>query len=61
MTRSAFMALYDSRLSDSNRHLHDKLPIALFDGGDGSLKPDTTSEKPRSRRILYLKTLDTLA
>ena len=33
------LIMYGSGLSDSNRHLHENLPIALFGRGDGSIKP----------------------
>ena len=33
------MVLYGSGLSDSNRHLHENLPILLFGRGNGGVKP----------------------
>jgi hypothetical protein len=33
------LLMYGSGLSDSNRHTHENLPIALFGRGDGSLRP----------------------
>ena len=33
------MIVYGSSLSDSNRHLHDNLPVLLVGGGNGKLQP----------------------
>ena len=54
------MVLYGSGLSDSNRHLHENLPIALFGRGNGSLKPGRhlVFEKPTPMTNLYLTMLD---
>jgi hypothetical protein len=54
------MLLYGSGLSDSNRHLHDNLPIALFGRGNGSLKPGShiAYEQPTPMTNLYLTMLD---
>ncbi len=50
------MLLYGSGLSDSNRHLHENLPIALFGRGNGSMKPGThiVLDKPTPMTNLYL-------
>lgn len=54
------MVLYGSGLSDSNRHLHENLPILLFGRGDGSLKPGQhiVYDKPVPMTNLYLTMLD---
>jgi hypothetical protein len=54
------MVLYGSGLSDSNRHLHENLPILLFGRGDGSLKPGRhiVYDKPAPMTNLYLTMLD---
>jgi len=54
------MVLYGSGLSDSNRHLHENLPILLFGRGDGSLKPGRhiVYDKPTPMTNLYLTMLD---
>jgi hypothetical protein len=54
------MILYGSGLSDSNRHLHENLPILLFGRGDGSLKPGrhVVYDKPVPMTNLYLTMLD---
>jgi len=54
------MVLYGSGLSDSNRHLHENLPILLFGRGDGSLKPGRhiVYDKPVPMTNLYLTMLD---
>ena len=54
------MVLYGSGLSDSNRHLHENLPILLFGRGNGGLKPGThiVLDKPTPMTNLYLTMLD---
>ena len=54
------LIMYGSGLSDSNRHLHDNLPILLFGKGDGSIKPGrhVKYEKPTPMTNLYLTMLD---
>jgi len=54
------MIMYGSGLSDSNRHLHEDLPILLFGRGDGSLKPGRhiVYDKPVPMTNLYLTMLD---
>jgi len=54
------MVLYGSGLSDSNRHLHENLPILLFGRGDGSLKQGRhiRYEKETPLTNLYLTLLD---
>ena len=54
------MVLYGSGLSDSNRHLHENLPIALFGRGNGSLKPGRhlIFKEPTPMTNLYLTMLD---
>jgi hypothetical protein len=54
------MILYGSGLSDSNRHLHENLPILLFGRGDGSLKTGrhVVYDKPVPMTNLYLTMLD---
>ena len=54
------MIMYGSGLSDSNRHLHENLPILLFGRGDGSLKPGRhiVYENPVPMTNLYLTMLD---
>jgi len=54
------MVLYGSGLSDSNRHLHENLPILLFGRGDGSLKPGChiAFEQQTPMTNLYLTMLD---
>lgn len=41
------MIVYGGGISDSNRHLHENLPVLLFGRGDGSLKP--------GRHVIYEK------
>lgn len=55
------LLMYGSGLSDSNRHLHDKLPIALFGRGDGSMKPGRyiAYEKDTPMTNLYMTMLTT--
>ncbi len=36
------MVLYGSSISDSNRHLHDNLPLLLAGGAAGSIQGDVT-------------------
>jgi hypothetical protein len=54
------MIVFGSGLSDSNRHLHENLPILLFGRGDGSFKPGThiVYDKPTPMTNLYLTMLD---
>jgi Protein of unknown function (DUF1552) len=54
------MVLYGSGLSDSNRHLHENLPILLFGRGNGSLKPGRhiVLDAPTPMTNLYLTMLD---
>jgi hypothetical protein len=54
------MIVYGSGLSDSNRHLHENLPIALFGRGDGSIQPGRhiRYEKPTPMTNLYVTMLD---
>jgi hypothetical protein len=54
------MLLYGSGLSDSNRHLHENLPIALFGKGDGSIRSGrhVIFDKPTPMTNLYLTMLD---
>ena len=54
------MVLYGSGLSDSNRHLHENLPILLFGRGDGSVKPGRhlKYDEPTPMTNLYLSMLD---
>ena len=54
------MLLYGSGLSDSNRHLHENLPIALFGKGDGSIATGrhVVYDKPTPMTNLYLSMLD---
>ncbi len=54
------MVLYGSGLSDSNRHLHENLPILLFGRGNGGLKPGThvVLDTPTPMTNLYLTMLD---
>jgi hypothetical protein len=53
------LLMYGSGLSDSNRHLHENLPIALFGCGGGSVKPGRfiAYEKPTPMTNLYLTML----
>ena len=53
--------LYGSGLSDSNRHIHENLPIAVFGRGDGSIKPGRfiAYEKPTPMTNLYMTMLTT--
>ena len=44
------MIVYGSSLSDSNRHLHDNLPVLLMGGGNGKLRPAGTCAIPSPRR-----------
>ena len=55
------LLMYGSGLSDSNRHLHDNLPIALFGRGGGSIKPGrfVHYEKPAPMTNLYMTMLTT--
>jgi Protein of unknown function (DUF1552) len=54
------MILYGGALSDSNRHIHENLPILLFGRGDGSLKPGrhVVYQQPTPMTNLYLTMLD---
>ena len=54
------MIVFGSGLSDSNRHLHENLPILLFGRGDGSFKPGThiVYDQPTPMTNLYLTMLD---
>ncbi|MEO7190849.1 MAG: DUF1552 domain-containing protein [Vicinamibacterales bacterium] len=54
------MVLYGSGLSDSNRHLHENLPIVLFGSGNGSLKTGRhlMLDQPTPMTNLYLTMLD---
>ena len=54
------MVMYGSGLSDSNRHIHENLPILLFGRGDGSLKPGRHIMYQQGTPItnLYLTMLD---
>lgn len=53
------LLMYGSGLSDSNRHVHENLPIALFGRGDGSIKPGRfiAYEKPTPMTNLYMTML----
>ena len=55
------MLLYGSGLSDSNRHIHENLPIAVFGRGDGSIKPGRflAYDKPTPMTNLYMTMLTT--
>src|SRR6185503_6320729 len=55
------LLMYGSGLSDSNRHLHENLPIALFGRGDGRIKPGRfiAYEKPTPMTNLYMTMLTT--
>jgi len=55
------LLMYGSGLSDSNRHLHENLPIALFGRGDGNIKPGRfiPYEKPTPMTNLYMTMLTT--
>jgi hypothetical protein len=55
------LLLYGSGLSDSNRHIHEDLPIAVFGHGDGSVKPGRfiAYEKPTPMTNLYMTMLTT--
>jgi hypothetical protein len=55
------LLMYGSGLSDSNRHVHENLPIALFGRGDGSIKPGrfVAYEKPTPMTNLYMTMLTT--
>ena len=55
------LLLYGSGLSDSNRHTHENLPIAVFGRGDGSIKPGRfiPYEKPTPMTNLYMTMLTT--
>jgi hypothetical protein len=54
------MVLYGSGLSDSNRHLHENLPILLFGRGNGGIKPGThiVLDTATPMTNLYLTMLD---
>ncbi len=55
------MIVYGSSLSDSNRHLHDNLPVLLMGGGNGKLRvprPRRRYPKPTPMTNLYLTLLD---
>ena len=54
------MVLYGSGLSDSNRHIHENLPILVLGRGDGSLKPGRhiKYEKETPLTNLFLTLLD---
>jgi len=54
------MIVYGSSLSDSNRHLHDNLPVLLMGGGNGKLNPGrhVRYPKPTPMTNLYLTLLD---
>jgi len=54
------MIVYGSSLSDSNRHLHEDLPILLAGRGDGSIKPGRRVIYPQGTPMtnLYLGMLD---
>ena len=54
------MVLYGSGLSDSNRHLHENLPILLFGRGNGSIRSGrhVVFEEPTPMTNLYLTMLD---
>jgi hypothetical protein len=53
------LLMYGSGLSDSNRHIHENLPIAVFGRGDGSVKPGRfiAYEKPTPMTNLYMTML----
>ena len=55
------LLLYGSGLSDSNRHIHENLPVAVFGRGDGSVKPGRfiAYEKPTPMTNLYMTMLTT--
>jgi Protein of unknown function (DUF1552) len=54
------MVLYGGGISDSNRHIHENLPVLLFGRGDGSLKPGrhVIYEKDVPVTNLYLTLMD---
>ncbi|MES1254923.1 MAG: DUF1552 domain-containing protein, partial [Acidobacteriota bacterium] len=54
------LVLYGSGLSDSNKHLHENLPIAVFGRGNGSLKTGRHVVLPEATPMtnLYLTMLD---
>ncbi len=54
------MIVYGSSLSDSNRHLHDNLPVLLTGGGSGKLRPGRhlVYPKPTPMTNLYMTMLD---
>jgi hypothetical protein len=54
------LVLYGSGLSDSNRHLHENLPILLFGRGNGSVTSGRhiVYDKPTPMTNLYLTMLD---
>jgi len=53
------LIMYGSALSDSNRHIHENLPIALFGRGDGTIKPGRfiSYEKETPMTNLYMTML----
>jgi Protein of unknown function (DUF1552) len=55
------LLMYGSGLSDSNRHIHENLPIAVFGRGDGSVKSGRfiSYEKPTPMTNLYMTMLTT--
>jgi hypothetical protein len=55
------LIMYGSALSDSNRHLHENLPVALFGRGDGNIKPGRfiAYEKETPMTNLYMTMLTT--
>ena len=54
------LVLYGSGLSDSNRHLHENLPILLFGRGNGSVTSGRhiVFDQPTPMTNLYLTMLD---
>ena len=56
------MIVHGSSLSDSNRHLHDNLPVLLIGGGSGKLRPGKHLRypKPTPMTNLYMTMLDML-
>ena len=54
------MIVYGGGISDSNKHLHENLPIALFGRGAGGLKPGRhiVYQEPVPMTNLYLTLMD---
>jgi hypothetical protein len=54
------MLVYGSSLSDSNRHLHDNLPVLLMGGANGRFRGNRHIRYPKGTPMtnLYLTMLD---